>query len=82
VKLRLVPGPRHYPCAVVRADLVFIGLDDHVQRCRIQIAFFHQQALQCPYAHVHLAEVGMVVVVVVLVVRVIVVVLAHGRMIG
>ena len=64
--------------AIVRADLGLVGLDDGVERGRLDIAFFGQDRLERAHAQLGLRQFRMVVIVVVMVV----VMVAHGRKIG
>src|SRR5205814_2135589 len=58
------PGLGHNLRAVVRADFRFIGLDDGIERGRLDVAFLGQDRLECAYATFGLRQVGMVVIVV------------------
>ncbi len=73
---RIGPGLGDDARAVVRADLGLIGLDDGVERGRLDIAFFGQDRLERAHAQLGLGQLGMVVVVVMMVV--VIVVVSHG----
>jgi hypothetical protein len=60
--------------AIMRADLCFVGLDNGIERGRIDIAFFGQDGFQRSHAQFSLGKLRMVVIVVVVV---IVVMFAH-----
>jgi hypothetical protein len=61
-------------CAV---RLFFIGLDQQVERSRIDIAFFGQHGFQSAHAQLGFRKLGMLVIVVVFVV---VVMFGHGSL--
>ena len=69
------PGAGNDAGAVARADLLLIGLDQQIERRRIDVALLGQQRLQRAHAQVGFRQFGMVVIVVV----VVVIVSAHGR---
>ena len=54
--------------AIVRADLRFVGLDDGIERGRLDIALFGQDGLERAHAQFGLGQVRMVVVVVMMVI--------------
>ena len=62
--LRIAPGARDDAGAVARPDLVLVGLDDRVERRRIDIALFDQQRFERAHAQRDFGEFGMVVVMV------------------
>jgi len=64
------PGFSHNLRAIVRADLRLIGLDDGVERSRIDIAFFGQDGLERAHAQLGLGQFRMVVIMVMMVVLV------------
>ena len=67
----------------MRAHFFFVELDDAVQGCRVDVALLNQQGLQSTHPHIHLAQMGVVMIVVVSVgVIARVVWRIHGRMIG
>ena len=72
-------GPRlgDHLGAVMRADPGFIGLDDGIQRRRINVPLLGQDRLQRAHAQFRLRQFGMVVIVVMVVV--IVIMFAHGQ---
>ena len=63
-------GPRlgDNPGAIVRADLGFVGLDNGIERSRIDIAFFGQDGFERPHAQLRLGQF-----------RVMMIVFGHGR---
>jgi hypothetical protein len=71
----IAPGPRHDAGAVVRADLGFIGLDDGIERTRLDITLFGQDRFERAHAQLGLGQFRMVVVV-------IMVMAAHAAKIG
>ena len=70
----IAPRPRDDPRAVARPDLRLVGLDDEVERGRIDIALFDQHGFERADAQRRLGEFRAVVVIVV------VVVVLHGAM--
>ena len=62
------PGFRNDTRAVARSDFLLIGLDQQVERNRIDIAFFGQHGFQGAYAHLGFRQLRMIVIVVVFVV--------------
>jgi hypothetical protein len=72
---RIGPGLGHHAGAVARADLLLVGLDQKVERGRIDIALFGQHGFQRAHAQLGFRELGMLVVVMV-------VVPGHGRTIS
>lgn len=73
------PGLGDHLRAIVRADLGLVGLDDGVQRRRLDIAFFGQDALERAHPQLGLGQLGMVVIMVVVVM---VIMLGHAGTIG
>ena len=71
------PGLGHRLGAVVRADAGLVGLDDGVERLRIDIALLGQDGFQRPHAQLRLGQLRAVLVVVMMLV--IVVVSGHGN---
>ncbi len=61
---RIGPGFRHDLRAIARADLGLIGLDDGVERGRVDIAFFGQDGFERAHAQLHLRQFRMVVIVI------------------
>ncbi len=51
---RVGPGLGHDLGAVVRADLGFVGLDQHVERLRVHVALLDQNGFERPHAQLHL----------------------------
>ncbi len=64
---RIGPGLGDDLRAVARADLGLVGLDDGIERRRIDIALFGQDGLERAHPQLGLREFGMVVIVVVVV---------------
>jgi hypothetical protein len=50
------PGLCHHLGAVVRADACFIGLDDRVERRRIDVALFGQDGLERAHARLRFCK--------------------------
>ena len=71
----IAPGLGDDTRAVVRADLGLVGLDDGVERGRIDVAFLGQDGLQRAHAQLHLGEFRAVLVMMLLVV----IVPGHGE---
>ena len=65
---RIAPGLGDDAGAVMRADLGLIGLDDGVERRRIDIALLGQHGFERAHAQLHFRQLGAVVVVMVVVV--------------
>ncbi len=63
-EIRIDPGPGDGPRAAMRADLVLIGLDNGVERGRIDIAFLDQDGFQRAHAQLHFRQFGAMPVVV------------------
>jgi hypothetical protein len=42
---RICPRPRHHPCAI--SNLVFVSVDQRIQRRPIHQPLFYQQRFQC-----------------------------------
>jgi hypothetical protein len=61
------PGLGHHAGAVARADFLLIGLDQEVERGRIDVTLLAQHGLQRAHAQLRFRELGMVVVAVVIV---------------
>ena len=76
---RIGPGLGDHLRAIMRADLGLIGLDDGVERGRIDVAFFGQDGFQRAHAQLGLGQFRMRVVVVMMMV---VIVIGHGARIG
>src|SRR5713101_7404541 len=60
----------------MRADLGLIGLDDEIERSRVDVALFRQDGLERAHAQLHLRELRAVLVVMMVVVMVVV---SHGK---
>ena len=75
-KGRIGPGPRHHAGAIARPNLGLVGLDQQIERGRIDIAFFGQDGFQRAHAQLGLGQFRMVVIVVVMIV------IGHVRRIG
>ena len=67
----IAPGLGDDPGAVVRADLGFVGLDQHIERLRVHVAFLDQDRFERAHAQVHLREMRAVLVIVVVIMIVI-----------
>src|SRR5580692_7041331 len=72
---RIAPGLGDDPGAIVRADLGLIGLDDDVERGRVDIAFLGQHGFERAHAQLHLGQLRAVLMMVVMIV---VMILRHG----
>ena len=80
---RIGPGPGDDAGAVARADLLLVGLDQEIERGRIDVAFFGQHRFQRAHAQLGFRQFGMVVIVVVMMVVVVVVMVVHkGRIVA
>src|SRR5689334_22456093 len=62
----VVPSLRHHARAGVRAYLGLIGLDDQIERGRVDISLLGQHGLQRAYAQLRLGELRAVLIVIVL----------------
>ncbi len=67
-KIGIGPGARDDARAIARADLLFVGLDQDVERGRIDVALLGQQRLERAHAQLGLRQLGMVVIVMVVVI--------------
>ena len=56
------PGARDDARAVARTDLGLIGVDQDIERSGIDVAFLREHRLQRADAHVHFAELAVIVV--------------------
>ena len=72
---RIAPGLGDDAGAVVRADLGLVGLDDDVERGRVDIALLGQHGLERAHAQLHLGQLRAVLVMIVMIV---VMILRHG----
>jgi hypothetical protein len=70
LKGRVNPCPGHYARSVSGTDLGLKGIDDGIQRCRVDEPFLDQQRFHCLHAQ---AEVGRHVLVLVLVIVLVIV---------
>ena len=52
----IAPGPGHHSCAVVRANPVFVGLDQQVERGRIHQPLVDEQGFKRPHADIQIGE--------------------------
>ena len=77
---RIAPGPGDDARADMRADLGLVGLDDAVERGRVDIAFLGQHGFERADARLHLGQFGAVVVMMVIVGMVVVIAMAASRM--
>jgi len=78
---RIGPGASDDHGAITRADLGLVGLDDGVERGRVDVALLGQHRLQRPHPQLHLRQFGaMLVVVIVVMVVVVVIVIGHGNL--
>ena len=66
---RIGPGPGDDAGAVARPDPGLVGLDDHVERGRIDIALLGQHRFQRAHAQLHLGHLRAVLVIVVMIGR-------------
>ena len=66
---RIDPGFRDHLGPVPRPDLDLVGLDERIDRRRIDIAFLDQDRFECAHAQLDLGEVAVVVMIMVMVVR-------------
>jgi hypothetical protein len=71
---RIGPGLGDDARAVMGTDLGLIGLDDGVERGRLDIAFFGQDGLERAHTQLGLRQLRMIVIVVMMVVAIV----AHG----
>ena len=67
------PGFGDDACAVAWSDFLLIGLDQHVECSRIDIALFGQHSFEGSHAQLGFRKLGMIVIVVV-----VVIVFGHG----
>jgi hypothetical protein len=70
---QIVPGLGDHTRAIVRPDLALIGLDDGVERGRINVALLGQHRLQGAHAQLGLGKFRAVLVIIV-----VMIVLGHG----
>ena len=56
------PRPRHHTGSVARADARLVGVDQHVQRGRVDVALLRQHGFERANTQVHLAELAVVAV--------------------
>ena len=82
LEVRIGPGLGDDARAVVRADLGLVGLDDGVERGRIDVALLGQDRLERAHAQLRLGELRAVVVIMVVVVTMIVVVMMIVVLVG
>ena len=61
------PGPRHDLRADMRPDLRLVGLDDRIERRRIDVALFRQDRFERPDPELHFRQLGAVLVVMVMI---------------
>src|SRR5208283_935435 len=66
------PGPCDHPGAVARANLRLVGVDQDIERRRIDVVLLGQQGFERPDAPVHVAQVA---------VRGVLIVVFHARMV-
>ena len=76
-KIGIAPRLRHHLRAVARPNLRLIGLDDTVDRRRVDQTLFRQQRLKRLHPRLH---VGIVIVVVVMIVVIVRMLVGHSRL--
>ena len=72
------PGPCDDACAVARADLGFIGLDQFIKRSRIDVTLLGENGLEGAHAQINRRQFRMIVVVVMIMMIVVVMMSAHN----
>ena len=77
LEFRIGPGLCDHLRAVVRADLGLVGLDDRIERGRLDIALLGQDRFERAHTDLHLGQFRAVLVVMMIVV-VLVVILRHA----
>jgi hypothetical protein len=63
--VRIVPGFRHHLGAIARSDLLLVGLDDHIDRRRIDQPLLGKDRLQRPHPGCHRIEFIVVIMIVI-----------------
>src|SRR5665213_340375 len=71
---RIGPSLGNHLCAVMGTNFCLVGLDNGVERCRIDIAFFGQDGLERTDTQLGLGQFRMVVIVLMMVV----IMVSHG----
>jgi hypothetical protein len=55
-KVRVDPGSCHDARSIARADARLVGIDQRIERGRIDVALLGEHRFQCPHAQVHVAQ--------------------------